>query len=141
MKQRIITLLSLLFITPLGFLCKFYSGVGAKWLNDSFGGLLYEIFWCLVVFLILPKFKPINIAIGVFIVTCVLEIMQLWHPPFLELTRSNFIGRTVIGTSFVWSDFIYYVLGSTLGWLWLASIRKINEQRRGKTTERTESTE
>ncbi len=124
MKQRILTLLSILIITPLGFLSKFYSGIGSKWFNDSLGGLLYEIFWCLVIFLILPKFKSINIAVGVFIVTCILEILQLWHPPFLELIRSNFIGRTVIGTSFVWSDFIYYLLGSALGWWWLERIRK-----------------
>lgn len=124
-KIRLIILISILVITPLGFLCKLYSGSGAKWFNDSFGGLLYEIFWCLVIFLILPRLKPVNIAAGVFVVTCILEIMQLWHPPFLEVIRSDFIGRTIIGTSFAWSDFIYYVLGSTFGWLCLEKIKKI----------------
>ena len=128
MKQRIITLLSLLFITPLGFLSKFYAGPGAKWLNNSFGGLLYEIFWCLVIFLILPRLKPVNIAVGVFVVTCLLECLQLWHPPFLEVLRSDFIGRTIIGTSFVWSDFIYYILGCFAGWLWLERIRKLKRK-------------
>ena len=140
-QQRIAVLISLIIVVPLGFLSKFYAGFGAKWFNDSFGGLLYEIFWCLLIFLILPRLKPINIAVGVFIVSCILEIMQLCHPPFLEVIRSYFIGRTIIGTSFVWSDFIYYILGSTFGWLWIERIRKINEQRRGKTTEYTESTE
>jgi hypothetical protein len=126
-KTRLITFISILIIMPLGFFSKLYSGPGAKWLNDSFGGLLYEIFWCLVIFLILPRLKPVNIAVGVFIVTCILEILQLWHPPFLEVLRSDFIGRTIIGTSFVWSDFIYYVLGSALGWLWMERIRKIKD--------------
>jgi len=62
---------------------------------------------------------------GVFIVTCLLECLQLWHPPFLEVLRSGFIGRTIIGTSFVWSDFIYYVLGCLAGWFWLERIRKL----------------
>ncbi len=127
-KTRLITLISILIIVPLGFLCKLYAGPGAKWFNDSFGGLLYEIFWCLVIFLILPRLKPVNIAVGVFIVTCILEILQLWHPPFLEVIRSDFIGRTIIGTSFVWSDFIYYVLGSTLGWCWMERIGKTNNK-------------
>jgi hypothetical protein len=124
-KIRLIILLSILVITPLGFFSKLYSGPGAKWFNDSFGGLLYEIFWCLVIFLIVPKLKPVNIAVGVFIVTCLLECLQLWHPPFLQAIRSDFIGSVIIGTSFVWSDFIYYILGSTIGWLWMERIRKI----------------
>jgi hypothetical protein len=127
-KTRLVILISIFVIMPLGFFSKLYAGPGAKWINDSFGGLLYEVFWCLVMFLILPRLKPVNIAVGVFVVTCLLECLQLWHPPFLEVLRNDFIGRTIIGTSFVWSDFIYYVLGSTLGWWWLERIRKLKRE-------------
>jgi hypothetical protein len=52
-------------------------------------------------------------------VTCALEFLQLWHPPLLESLRSNFIGRTILGSYFDWSDFTYYFAGSALGYLWL----------------------
>jgi hypothetical protein len=39
----------------------------------------------------------------VLVATCLLEFLQLWHPPLLEAVRSTFIGRTVLGTSFTWN--------------------------------------
>ena len=44
-----------------------------------------------------------------------LEVLQLWHPPFLEALRGHFLGRTVLGTTFSWSDFPHYVAGAVLG--------------------------
>ncbi|MBT3754781.1 MAG: DUF2809 domain-containing protein [Candidatus Cloacimonetes bacterium] len=123
-KIRFILLISVLIITPLGFASKFYTGFGAKWFNNSLGGLLYEVFWCLVISLIFIQFKPWKIASFVFIVTCFLEFLQLWHPYFLEVLRSTFIGRTIIGNTFVLSDFIYYFLGSLMGCALLVKIKK-----------------
>ena len=123
-KFRIVALISILIITSLGFASKFYAGPGAKWFNNSLGGFLYEIFWCLVISFILIKVKSWKIALSVFMITCILEVLQLWHPAFLEAIRSTFIGRTIIGTSFVPSDFIYYAIGSITGWILLKKIRK-----------------
>jgi hypothetical protein len=114
---------SLLFIVPIGFYSKFYRGPAASWVNDSLGGLFYEIFWCLVVFLLRPRWKPRWIAASVLGATCGLEFLQLWHPPFLELIRSHFLGRTIIGTTFDWTDFPYYFIGSGMGWYWLERLR------------------
>jgi len=127
-RQRFIILFSILYIIPLGFYTKFYSGPAENWVNDSFGGLLYEIFWCLVIASIFVKAKPIKIALWVFVFTCMLEFLQLWHPAFLEFVRSNFIGRTILGNSFNWMDFPYYLAGSLAGYLILISIRKINQK-------------
>lgn len=123
-KQRLVTLLLLIIIIPAGFYTKFYSGPAQPWVSDSFGGLLYEIFWCLVFYFLFPKSKPSVIAITVFIATCILEFLQLWHPAFLEILRRNFIGRTILGNSFNWYDFPYYFIGSVLGWLTLRLIHK-----------------
>ena len=122
---RIVTLISIFIITTLGFASKFYTGTDAKWFNNSLGGLLYEIFWCLVISLILIKAKSWKIALTVFIITCILEFLQLWHPLYLEIIRGTFIGRTIIGTTFIPSDFIYYILGSLAGWILLNKIRKL----------------
>ncbi|MDY7038808.1 MAG: DUF2809 domain-containing protein [Thermodesulfobacteriota bacterium] len=112
--------LSLLVITPLGFACKFYPGPGHGWFNNYGAGLLYEIFWILLAFLFFPLRKSANvIPICVFVITCILEFLQLWHPPFLEAIRSSFLGSALIGTTFVWWDFPHYVLGCLVGWFWL----------------------
>lgn len=121
-----LTLLSLSIIVPLGFLTKCYSGPADYWVHNSLGGVLYEIFWCLLLFLFLPRRKPWFIASVVLIGTSILEFLQLWHPTFLEMLRSYFIGRTVLGTSFTWSDFPHYFAGCGLGWLWIIRIHKGN---------------
>ena len=123
-KQRLTALLLILLIVPVGFYSKAYSGPGQTWINNSFGGFLYEIFWCHVLFIVFNQTKPAVIAIIVFIVTCLLEFLQLWHPPFLEYIRSDFIGRTLIGNSFSRNDFLYYITGSFAGWLIIKSIQK-----------------
>ena len=118
------TLISILIIVPLGIYSKFYSGQAARWVNDSLGGVLYVIFWCLFAFLFLSNAKPWKIAAAVFAVTCFLEFLQLWHPPFLEFLRGNFMGRTILGTTFTWNDFPYYLVGGGIGWLWMKSLQK-----------------
>ena len=93
--------LSLLLVTPVGFGFKLYNGPAQWWFNNYGAGLLYEIFWILIVFLILPKEKLVNkIPLWVFIITCTIEILQLWNPWFLQMIRSSFLGRALIGTTF-----------------------------------------
>jgi hypothetical protein len=119
------TLVSLIIVVPICSYTKFYRGPAAAWVNDSLVGVFYEIFWCLIILLFLPKVKPWIVALCVLIVTCILEFMQLWHPPFLELLRSNFIGRTLLGTTFTWTDFPYYFLGSGIGWFWIRHLQTL----------------
>lgn len=123
-KQQLLIFLLLIVIVPIGFYTKYYSGPGEDWVANSMGGLIYEVFWCLIFALIFPSLHPIKIAAGVFVITCIIEFLQLWHPPFLELIRSNLIGRTILGNSFNWMDFPYYALGCVLGWSTLVVIRK-----------------
>lgn len=131
-KQRTWTLASLLVIVPLGFYSKFYAGPAANWVNNSLSGVLYVIFWCLLIFLLVPSAKPGIIALAVLAITSVLEFAQLWQPPALEWARSSFMGRSLLGTYFTWSDFPYYVLGCGIGWLWMRWL-----QGRGKPTSDT----
>jgi len=107
----------LLLVAPTGFLFKFYSGPAQWWFNNYGAGALYEIFWILVIFFIFPKRELINkISISVFIVTCALEFLQLWHPMFLKKIRSYFLGSALIGTTFTWWDFPHYAIGCLIGW-------------------------
>lgn len=118
----------LLLVTASGFLFKFYPGPGRQWFNEYGAGLLYEIFWILVIFSLLPNKDLVNrIPLGVFIATAILEILQLWHPLILEQIRSNFLGEALIGTTFTWWDFPHYAAGCIIGWLGLRWIIRSSE--------------
>jgi hypothetical protein len=118
-------LLSLLLVTPTGFLFKFYSGPAQWWFNDYGAGIPYVIFWVLVIFLLFPYEQAANrIPLWVFSLTSTLEVIQLWHPVILEKVRSHFLGRTLIGTSFTWWDFPHYAVGGIVGWVWIRRIMR-----------------
>ena len=98
-------------------------------INNSIGGIFYEIFWCLLIFLFYPLYKPWKIVLLVFLTTVMLEFLQLWHPDILENVRSNFFGRTLIGNAFSWKDFPFYIVGTLAGLIWLKRIQKIGKER------------
>lgn len=116
--------ISLLIVNAMGFLFKFYSGFAHQWLNNYAAAIFYEIFWCLFVFLLVRTRKAVvQIPLWVFGITCMLEFLQLWHPPILEQFRATFVGRLLIGTTFSWWDFLYYGVGCFLGWFWLRQLK------------------
>lgn len=128
-RFRIAVLISLIIILPFGYIMRFY-GPTPEWLNDSLGSIAYQIFWILLIALLFPQASPLWTAVGVCLASCVVEFLQLWHPPFLEAMRATFLGRLVLGNTFIWSDFPSYFLGSILGWVWMRSLLQ-SVKRRG----------
>jgi len=123
-KQIITAIVLLIILIPIGFYSKLYSGIGHEFVNNKLGGVFYEIFWCLAFFIILPKVKAHKIAAWVLIITSILEFVQLLNNDLLAIIRSTFIGQTIIGNSFSWADFPYYIFGSGVGWLIIRLISK-----------------
>lgn len=120
---RIFALLSLFVVTPAGLATKLLGGPEHSWLKDHGAGALYVVFWVLAAFFLWPSEKALKpIVLWVFSITCILEVLQLWHPPLLERIRATFLGATLIGTTFEWWDFPPYALGSLLGWGWIRLI-------------------
>ncbi len=126
-RYRFALLLNLLFLIPAGYWVRFYHGGRAYW-NDLLGAIAYEVFWILLFLLFYPKTAIGRVAIGVCLVTCMLEFLQLWHPPLLEAMRATLPGRLVLGNTFSWSDFFSYFLGSFIGWIWAKGLVRLTRQ-------------
>jgi len=113
------TLLTIAVLVPAGLYTKWYQGPGEAWVNNSLGGLLYVVFWSLFFSLLVRDKQPWKIPGWVTIVTCLVEVIQLWHPGWLEKVRATFLGATLLGNSFSWLDFPHYAAGFILSWLLL----------------------
>jgi Protein of unknown function (DUF2809) len=122
LSYRLLLLLSILVIVPVGYLIRF-SSLTPDWLPDLMGSLAYEIFWVLGVVLLWPRVSLRGAAVGVCLATCGLEFLQLWQAPELMALRQTFLGRLILGNTFTWSDFPAYFLGSFCGWLWARSLK------------------
>ncbi len=124
-NKQINIIISLLIVIGMGFFFKFYNGFGRQWFNNNGAAIFYEIFWCLFAFLLVKSRRATSqIPLWVFIITCILEFLQLWHPPVLQQIRATFVGRLLLGSTFSWWDFPHYVIGCILGWLWLRQLDK-----------------
>jgi Protein of unknown function (DUF2809) len=111
-RNRLSYVAALAIITPLGFATKLYVGPGAHWVSTSAGGFFYVLFWVFAYLSLVPDSSPNKVTLWVFGITCALESLQLWHPPFLERLRSTFLGQAVLGSTFSWWDFVYYGLAA-----------------------------
>jgi hypothetical protein len=123
--KQLRTLAVLLAIVPIGFYSKFYHGPAAEWVNNSLGGVFYVMFWSLFLQLVAPKISIMKNVGAVFTVTCVLEVLQLWHPAFLEKIRCTFIGATLLGTTFVGLDMVYYLIGAVAAAFLIALLHRM----------------
>ncbi len=130
---RLRILVALIVVTVLGFAAKYYPGPGHRFVNH-FGpaSVAYEMFFMLLAFFFVPRRRAIGpIAVTVCLVTCVLEFLQLWQPPWLQTIRATFLGKSLLGDSFSWWDLPAYPIGCFLGWLllhWLASPSDARQQ-------------
>jgi hypothetical protein len=122
---RLRVVLALLVVGVLGFAAKLYPGPAQWWVNNwGPASVAYEVFFMLLVFLVVPRRGAITpIALAVCATTCALEFLQLWQPAWLQAFRSTPFGGSVLGTSFSWWDLPAYPVGCLLGWFvlrWLA---------------------
>ncbi len=132
-NQTRFIILSLLIVVPMGFLFKYYTGFAHEWFNNYGAAVFYEIFWCLFAFLFTrSRAAVIQIPLWVFVITCILEFLQLWHPPLLTAIRATLIGKWLIGTTFALWDFPHYLLGCVLGWLWLRQLQEIGNAKKSQ---------
>lgn len=105
-------LAALAVLLPVGFGTKLYEGPGGFWVHAYAGALCYEIFWIFLLKAVFMRAPIVPMAMGVFLVTSVLEFLQLSRHPGLEWIRSFFLGRALIGDGFDPWDFLYYGIGS-----------------------------
>lgn len=117
LRLRIIP--ALLVVTAFGLAMKFYRGPAAWWVNDwGPASVAYEVFFMLLVFLIVPRRGAVTpIAVGVCAATSVLELLQLWQPPWLQTVRGTDLGAALLGNSFSAWDLPAYPIGCMIGWL------------------------
>jgi len=127
-KRHLLLLTSLVLVAMLGIFTKLYAGPGQNWINHYAGGIFYEIFFCLLLHLVFQKIPPRKIALSVFTATCLIEFLQLYHPPWIQYVRSFWLGKAILGTTFNPWDFFHYLLGCFLGFVWILGITSFSRR-------------
>lgn len=111
LSERLLFVAGILVLVPLGLLTKVYAGPGSPWVTAYAGGALYEMCWVFLVLAAWPRLSVWMVCASVFLATCGIEFLQLWHPPLLTAARSTVLGQLVLGDTFGWMDFPFYLVG------------------------------
>lgn len=81
-------------------------------MRASAGGVIYVLFWSLLLVAARPRAPVRGSLLIVLGLTCALEFLQLWNPPVLAAVRATSLGHALLGSTFAWSDFPAYLAGS-----------------------------
>jgi len=95
------------------------SRTGHNLFPQALGKYPGDVFWALLVFLILAIVKPAwstrRLAILAFGISCLDEVSQLYQAPWINSIRATAFGHIVLGSSFSWLDILAYAVGIGLG--------------------------
>ena len=117
-------------LVPIGLGTKIYAGPGADVVRASVGGALYVAFFCLAALVVWPRARPWVVSASVLGATCLVEVLQLWHPAWLEAIRATTPGGLLLGSAFGWEDFPWYGVGALLGLGALLAAQRLGGARR-----------
>lgn len=76
------------------------------------GDTLYAVLMFVLLALIWPTASSRKLSQWAAIVCVLIELSQLWHPPWLDAIRATRPGALVLGQGFVWTDLVCYLVGA-----------------------------
>lgn len=111
MKRELIFYFTVLLLAPV-------AGIGSR-TSEALPGFIQshggDFFWPIAAYALvsipLYKRKIFSRSIIAFLFATLVELLQLAHWPVLEAIRSFTVGKLLIGTGFLWVDFIRYAGG------------------------------
>lgn len=78
-----------------------------------------DTLWALALFWLLgaawPRASARTRGAAALLVSCAVEVSQLYHAPWLDAIRSTQVGGLVLGFGFLWSDLVCYTVGVIAG--------------------------
>ncbi len=84
--------------------------------GSCYGG---DTLWATTAFLVvgmaLPAWGMLRVAALAFALSCVVEVSQLYHAPWIDALRNTTVGGLLLGYEFLWSDLLCYFAGVLIG--------------------------
>ena len=114
-KSRILYLLLVAITIVSGLASRHYANCLPQWVQSYLGDTL----WALMVFLLVGSLfhtkSTLWAAIVALAFSYLIEISQLYHAPWIDALRANWLGGLILGFGFLWSDLVCYTVGIGFG--------------------------
>jgi len=124
-RSRAIYLLAILVVIPLGLASRRYAL--PAFIVSYAGDTLWATMVYLIAAMVWNKARMRHLALGALVFAFAIELLQLYHAPWIEKIRYTRFGALVLGYGFLWSDFVCYTVGVCLGVLLDNRLQKVGK--------------
>jgi len=100
--------------TALGLGSRALGSVLPRFVAEYAGDALYATLVFFLLAFVVPRWRGAILAGAAFAFSCMVEASQCSDAAWLKAIRARKLGRLVLGTTFVWSDFPCYAAGALL---------------------------
>jgi hypothetical protein len=115
MKTRRILYFVLIIITiPFGLSTRSPANIYPNLIKEYGGDVLYATLVFFLIRFLLPKASFLKVTSIAYLLCICVEMLQLYHEPWLEKIRRTFPFGLILGYGFLWSDWICYAAGVLL---------------------------
>ena len=105
----------ILAVIALGLASRRFPFLFPAWLGKYPGDALWAAMVFLGYALLKPTWPTRRLAVAALATSFLVEFSQLYHAPWLDAIRGNFIGHLVLGSEFSRVDLVAYVVGVAIG--------------------------
>jgi len=71
------------------------------------------------------KAKLWKLAVACYLIGVAVELLQLYHAPWIEAIRHTRIGGLLLGFGFLWSDIVCYAIGVFIAYWMVVGIERL----------------
>ena len=114
-KATIVYLGSAIVVIGLGLGSRHFGAHLPEFIATYAGDTLWALLVSLVVSAVTPDLQLRYRAAIALVVSCLVELSQLYHAPWIDGIRATKLGGLVLGFGFLWSDLACYAVGVGLG--------------------------
>ena len=102
-------------IAALGLATRRYTELLPRVIGQYAGDTLWATLVFLTLCFFVPRWPSLRVAGIALLVSCSVEVSQLYHAQWIDSVRRTRLGGLTLGFGFLWSDLACYTVGVSLG--------------------------
>ncbi|MEO5930514.1 MAG: DUF2809 domain-containing protein [Candidatus Kapaibacterium sp.] len=129
-RLRWFYILITLAVIPLGLGSRRYGGYLPAFIAAYAGDTLWTVMFYFIMVSLAPRLPVRRAAAIALAASYAIEILQLYHAPWIDSIRATTIGGLALGFTFLWSDLLCYTVGVLIAVAVDITVRRLFATRR-----------
>ncbi len=124
LKRKIIYLLLFIFFTWLAIATRTHAVWFHPFVQEYGGDTIWAGMFLFFLRIFWGKANLLKLALICYLIGVSVELLQLYHAPWIEAIRQTRIGGLILGFGFLWSDIVCYAVGIVIAYCMVVLIER-----------------